>query len=30
MNGSDIQVYIKGQTPSISIDKCQKVRVVLN
>lgn len=30
MNGSDLQIYIRGQTPSISVDKCQKVRVVLN
>lgn len=30
MNGENIQVYIKGASPSLSIDKCQKVRVVLN
>lgn len=30
MNGENIQVYIRGQTPSISVDKCQRVRVILN
>lgn len=30
MNGENIQIYIKNHTPSISVDKCQKVKVVLN
>ena len=30
MNGQNIQVYVKGQNPSISVDKAQKVRIVLN
>lgn len=30
MNGENLQIYVKGQTPSIAVDKCQKVRIVLN
>lgn len=30
MNGSDIQIFIRGQNPSISVDKCQKVKIILN
>jgi adenylyl cyclase-associated protein len=30
MNGEGLEVRIKGHSPSISIDKCQRVRVVLN
>lgn len=30
MNGENIKVYVRGHTPSVSIDKCEKVRVVLS
>ena len=30
MNGSDITIFIKGNTPSITVEKCKKVRVLLN
>ena len=30
MNGSDIIVFIKGNAPSVSVEKCKKVRVLLN
>ena len=30
MNGENVKVYVRGHTPSVSIDKCEKVRVVLN
>ena len=30
MNGENIQIYVKGSSPSIAIDQCQKVRVILN
>lgn len=30
MNCEDIEIFIKGSSPSVAIDKCQKVRLVLN
>ena len=30
MNGENIRVYVKGHSPSIAIDKCQRVGVTLN
>jgi adenylyl cyclase-associated protein len=30
MNGDNLEIRVKGHSPSVSIDKCQKVRVILN
>ena len=30
MNGEKIEIFVRGSSPSIAIDKCQAVRIVLN